>query len=144
MKGESLKIRNWILGCAGVASLGAVWIAAAGRKPAGSTPGEMPFRLGRVQAQDLQVNVREAGVVDPATKVDVKAAVSGRVVAIKAREGDRIRRGQVLAEVEPDVNQAQTLAKDYGAAGGAGLQCGIWPWAAWGNCGRTSCVPCAP
>jgi multidrug efflux pump subunit AcrA (membrane-fusion protein) len=53
----------------------------------------MPFRLGRVRAQDLQVSVREAGVVDPATKVDVKAAVSGRVrfVAPAAEVVEKVR-----------------------------------------------------
>jgi len=35
-----------------------------------------PFRVGKVQAEDLQVSVREVGVVDPLVKVDVKSAVS--------------------------------------------------------------------
>jgi RND family efflux transporter MFP subunit len=71
---------------------------------------ESPFRLGKVQAEDLQVSVREVGVVDPVIKVDVKSTVSGRVLALNVRDGDRVERGEVLAEVEPDVNQAQTLA----------------------------------
>lgn len=71
---------------------------------------ESPFRLGRVQAEDLQVSVREVGVVDPEIKVDVKSAVSGRVQSLRVREGDVVRTGQVLAEVEPDVNQAQSLS----------------------------------
>jgi HlyD family secretion protein len=71
---------------------------------------ESPFRLGRVQAEDLQVSVREVGVVDPEIKVDVKSAVSGRVESLRVREGDAVRTGQVLAEVEPDVNQAQSLS----------------------------------
>ena len=36
-----------------------------------------PFRLGKVQAEDLQVSVREVGVVDPETKVDVMAVSGG-------------------------------------------------------------------
>jgi HlyD family secretion protein len=71
---------------------------------------ESPFRLGKVQAEDLQVSVREVGVVDPEIKVDVKSAVSGRVQSLRVREGDVVRTGQVLAEVEPDVNQAQSLS----------------------------------
>jgi RND family efflux transporter MFP subunit len=71
---------------------------------------ELPFRLGKAQAEDLQVSVREVGVVDPEIKVDVKSAVSGRVLSLEAREGDVVRAGQVLAEIEPDVNQAQTLS----------------------------------
>jgi RND family efflux transporter MFP subunit len=69
-----------------------------------------PFRLGKVQAEDLQVSVREVGVVDPETKVDVKSAVSGRVVSLKVREGAVVKTGDVLAEVEPDVTQAQSLS----------------------------------
>ncbi len=71
---------------------------------------DSPFRLGSVQAEDLQVSVREVGVVDPEIKVDVKSAVSGRVQNLRVREGDVVRVGQVLAEVEPDVNQAQSLS----------------------------------
>jgi len=71
---------------------------------------DSPFRLGKVQAEDLQVSVREVGVVDPEIKVDVKSAVSGRVQGLRVREGDVVATGQVLAEVEPDVNQAQSLS----------------------------------
>lgn len=71
---------------------------------------ESPFRLGAAQTEDLQVSVREVGVVDPVDKVDVKSTVSGRVTALHVREGDLVRRGQVMAEVEPDVTQAQSLS----------------------------------
>ncbi|HJV21140.1 MAG TPA: efflux RND transporter periplasmic adaptor subunit [Holophagaceae bacterium] len=74
-----------------------------------------PFRLGKVQAEDLQVSVREVGVVDPLTKVDVKSTVSGRIVGLKVREGATVHAGEVLAEVEPDVNQAQTLSDVQGS-----------------------------
>jgi RND family efflux transporter MFP subunit len=63
-----------------------------------------------VQAEDLQVSVREVGVVDPVTKVDVKSPVSGRVLGLKVREGALVKVGDVLAEIEPDVNQAQSLS----------------------------------
>ncbi len=69
-----------------------------------------PFRLGKVQAEDLQVSVREVGVVDPVTKVDVKSAVSGRVLSLRVREGAVVKAGDMLAEIEPDVNQAQSLS----------------------------------
>ncbi|HEY7113104.1 MAG TPA: efflux RND transporter periplasmic adaptor subunit [Thermoanaerobaculia bacterium] len=69
-----------------------------------------PFRLGKVQAEDLQVSVREVGAVDPVTKVDVKSAVSGQVIALDVREGAVVAAGALLAEIEPDVNQAQSLS----------------------------------
>ena len=52
----------------------------------------------------------KVGVVDPVTKVDVKSPVSGRVVGLRVREGAVVRVGDVLAEIEPDVNQAQSLS----------------------------------
>jgi RND family efflux transporter MFP subunit len=81
------------------------------KKPEANTP----FRVGKVQTEDLQVSVREVGVVDPLIKVEVKSTVSGRVVGLKVREGAKVRSGEVLAEVEPDVNQAQTLSDVQGS-----------------------------
>ena len=99
-----------VLGIVGVAVLagGGAVFASRGKETIG--PDQLPFRLGKVQSEDLQVSVREVGVVDPETKVDVKSAVSGRVVTLKVREGALVRAGDVLAEVEPDVTQAQSLA----------------------------------
>ena len=108
-----MKKKKWVvlLVLAAVVA-GAAIIAAKGRdKKDIKDPAEnTPFRLGKVQAEDLQVSVREVGVVDPVTKVDVKSAVSGRVIALKIREGAVVKSGDVLAEIEPDVNQAQSLS----------------------------------
>ena len=102
--------KKWMIaGSAAVILVGSLVVARATTR---SQPEEQesPFRLGKVQAEDLQVSVREVGVVDPEVKVDVKSAVSGRVQGLRVREGDVVRTGQVLAEVEPDVNQAQSLS----------------------------------
>jgi RND family efflux transporter MFP subunit len=102
--------KRWIgTGIAAVVLLGGV---VAARSRGKNTPKEdsSPFRLGKAEADDLQVSVREVGVVDPETKVDVKSAVSGKVVSLKVREGAVVRVGDVLAEVEPDVTQAQSLS----------------------------------
>ena len=108
--------KRWIFGILALV-LGAGAVIAAVRSSKSAKPGgdELPFRLGKVQTEDLQVSVREVGAVDPVDKVDVKSAVSGRVTAIRVREGDAVKVGQVLAEVEPDVNQAQTLSDVQGA-----------------------------
>jgi RND family efflux transporter MFP subunit len=104
------KKKRWIvLGILGVIVAGGAIVAMRGKdKPKGDA--ELPFRLGKVQAEDLQVSVREVGVVDPVTKVDVKSPVSGRVVGLRVREGAVVKMSDVLAEIEPDVNQAQSLS----------------------------------
>jgi HlyD family secretion protein len=68
-------------------------------------------RLGKAEVADVQVRVAEVGSVEPLVKVDVKSALSGKVAELLVREGDAVRRGQVLARVEPDVNQARDLAQ---------------------------------
>lgn len=105
------KKMKWSLFAAGFVMLaggGVVFASRSKDSPNGTE--DLPFRLGKVQAEDLQVSVREVGVVEPETKVDVKSVVSGRVVAMKVRDGAVVKAGEVLAEVEPDVTQAQSLS----------------------------------
>lgn len=73
-------------------------------------PPESPVKTGKVEVADIQVKVTEVGTVEPEVKVEVKSAISGKVVEIIHRDGDVVRRGTVLARVEPDLTQAQALA----------------------------------
>jgi len=110
-----MKKRWWILGGAGVLVVGALLITAkGGDKSKGSEP-DLPFRTGKVQCENLQVSVREVGVVDPYVKVDVKSTVSGKIVKLHVREGATVQAGAMMAEVEPDVNQAQSLSDVQGS-----------------------------
>ncbi len=69
------------------------------------------IKTAKAEVGDVQVRVTEVGSVEPDVKVDVKSVLSGKVVELLVREGDRVKRGQVLARVEPDVNQARDLAQ---------------------------------
>jgi len=72
---------------------------------------KLPVKVGKAETADVQVKVTEVGNVQPEVKVDVKSAVSGKIIAILHRDGDIVRRGDVLARVEPDLAQAQSLAE---------------------------------
>jgi len=109
-----MKKRWWIVSASSVLVVAVLLAAGKGGKPTKGDEGT-PFRLGKVQQEDLQISVREVGAVDPVTKVDVKSTVSGKIVGLKVREGAVVRAGEVLAEVEPDVNQAQTLSDVKGS-----------------------------
>lgn len=89
-----------------------VVIAFVAMKAKGNTPKEpkLPAKVGKAELADIQVKVTEVGNVQPEVKVDVKSAVSGKVIAIAHRDGDQVKSGDVLARVEPDLNQAQSLA----------------------------------
>jgi HlyD family secretion protein len=116
--------KKWLI--TGIAVVIVVGGFIAARANTNSKPKEQepPFRLGKVQNEDLQVSVREVGVVDPEIKVEVKSAVSGRVSELRVREGDLVAKGDVLAEVEPDVNQAQSLSDVRAAVSQAELRLG--------------------
>ena len=82
----------------------------------------LPVKVGKAEVGDVQVKVTEVGTVEPEVKVDVKSALSGKVVAIYHRDGDVVKRGTVLARVEPDLNQAQSLAETKNQLAAAEIQ----------------------
>lgn len=58
-------------------------------------------RLETVQRRDLVASVTASGQVQPRTKVDLSAEITGRVVRLAVREGDRVNKGQILLEIDP-------------------------------------------
>jgi HlyD family secretion protein len=98
---------TWALGL-GVLVVGAT-VAMATRSRGGEAKQD-GTPTAKVAKADVQVEVLEVGTVEPGVKVDVKSALSGKVVELLVREGDVVKKGQVLASIEPDVNQAQQLA----------------------------------
>jgi len=68
-------------------------------------------RTGKVETSDIQVKVTEVGNAEPEVKVDVKSPVSGKIVELMVRDGDVVQKGQMLARVEPDLAQAQSLSQ---------------------------------
>lgn len=102
------KRRLIVVAAIAVAGVGVTFaLAARSKTPAGEANGVPVFTA---EHADVQVEVLDVGTVEPAVRVDVKSVLSGKVVELPIREGDVVRRGQVLALIEPDVNQAQTLA----------------------------------
>jgi len=99
--------RWWIVG--GVLVLGGgLWAA---RPKAPETDEKDKVKTAKAETGSVQVRVTEVGSVEPQVKVDVKSVLSGKVVELLVREGDRVKRGEVLARVEPDVNQARDLSQ---------------------------------
>ena len=109
-KSNGKRVRRWLW--IGALALAVVGIGYAFARPKGK-PGEEKDKVKTAKAEvaDVQVRVTEVGSVEPDVKVDVKSVLSGKVVELLVREGDRVKRGQVLARVEPDVNQARDLVQ---------------------------------
>ncbi len=94
------------------AGIAVVVLGALAARPKGPAADDKPkVKVGKAEVADVQVRITEVGSVEPLVKVDVKSVLSGKVVELLVREGDRVKRGQTLARVEPDVNQARDLAQ---------------------------------
>jgi len=55
-------------------------------------------------------SIEITGEIQPQVTVQIKSRVSGKIVRFYADESDYIKTGQIIADIEPDYNQASTLA----------------------------------
>jgi len=52
-------------------------------------------------------SVSASGKIQPETEVKISSEVSGEIIALYVKEGDSVTRGQLLAEINPDLLQSQ-------------------------------------
>ena len=96
---KSLRCRNFALAALCAAGLAA---AACGGRAAGPPPKEsVPVTVGTAARQDVPVEVRAIGHVDPLTSVAVKARVAGEVIKVGFKEGQDVRKGDLLFQIDP-------------------------------------------
>jgi len=63
-------------------------------------------RQEKVQKRDLVASVTASGQVEPRVKVDVASDVSGRIVRLAVKEGDLVKKGQFLLQIDPSTYEA--------------------------------------
>src|SRR5205823_3315901 len=66
-----------------------------------------PTKLAKVEKGDLAKSVVATGKVTPITKVEVKSKASGIVKKLLVDAGDRVKKGQLLAQLDKDEITAQ-------------------------------------
>jgi len=66
-----------------------------------------PSKLAKVEKGDLAKSVVATGKVTPITKVEVKSKASGIVKRLYVEYGDKVKKGQLLAQLDKDEIQAQ-------------------------------------
>ncbi|MDT4804032.1 Macrolide export protein MacA [compost metagenome] len=64
----------------------------------------------RVTRGDVETTVSAIGTVKPRNQVEVGARVSGQIDRLHVRVGDRVEKGQLLAEIDPRIPQATVNA----------------------------------
>lgn len=85
-------ITYWIIGIIIVAGAsGAVWFWYA------RTPETPPYQEACVERGDLETFVLTTGMAQPQNRLEIKPPVAGRIEDGLVREGDKVRKGQILA-----------------------------------------------
>jgi len=95
---------------------------ACSKEEAKRSPPSVPVRVATAALIDAPLTVTASGVVEPVQTVNVEAQSSGTVVEVAFRQGDYVRKGQVLFRLDPrplqgTVDQARAvLARDVAQA----------------------------
>ncbi len=73
-------------------------------------------RTEAVEARDLVASVTASGQIQPRTKVDVSADVTGKIVRLSVKEGDLVKKGQFLLQIDPEQVTAALQRSEAGLA----------------------------
>jgi len=107
-----------------VVIVGLVVVSAGARRDRGQE-----VRFEKVGRRDLVAAVTASGKIQPKKKVDVSADITGRITKIAVREGDFVKQGQFLIQIDPTVYEANlqqataTMASSQAAAVQAKANC---------------------
>src|SRR6059036_2588187 len=113
--------RSKVLVAAGAVALivGIVAISAGARRDRGQE-----VRFETAARRDLVAAVTASGKIQPKKKVDVSADITGRITKIAVREGDLVKQGQFLIQIDPTIYEAnlQQAAATMASAQAAAVQ----------------------
>ena len=92
-----------ILLCAGAATLLGVLASCRNTAPA------PPYEAVPVARRDIVVSATASGVIQPILTLSVKSKASGEIIAMPVQTGDEVKKGQLLARVDPRIPQNNLL-----------------------------------
>jgi HlyD family secretion protein len=75
---------------------------------------KVPVQTQKAERRDLVSKVSASGEVKPKRFVNISANVSGRIVLLLVKEGESVRRGQVLAKIDSARIEAGTRQSEAG------------------------------
>src|SRR4051812_20013496 len=105
----SRRSKAWLLVAIAVVLGGGIVAFRINQKKHAATEG----KLEQVSRRDLVSSVTASGKVQAKTSVDISADITGRIIDIAVREGDLVKRGQFLLQIDPAQYQA-AVARSQG------------------------------
>jgi HlyD family secretion protein len=73
-------------------------------------------RIETVSTQDLVASVTASGQVIPRTKVDLSSDITGKITRLSVKDGDMVREGQFLLQIDPQQYEAQVQRNEAALA----------------------------
>ena len=93
------------------------WQQQAGARPASAEPakakgkrgegGAISVRVARATTKPMPILIEAVGSVEPEQSVQVRAQVNGVLQSVSFKEGDKVKAGQQLMQIDPRTYQAQ-------------------------------------
>lgn len=101
-------ISKWAIGC-GLVSVVCVSLVVVSAQNA-LKPKPKPLRSETVQMGDVEIKVIETGSIEPLSKLEVKSKAGGRISRLMVDAGTMVRKGQVIATIDPQEINSQVEA----------------------------------
>lgn len=101
--------RKWIVATVAVVGVGAVaafFVARRGPKP-------VEVQTAAVERADLQAKVSANGKVQATKKVDISATIPGQITQLAVREGDPVKKGQFLLQIDAVNPRAAARSSEF-------------------------------
>ncbi len=105
--------------------LAALLSACAEKKPQARGPVAVPVTVAKAVQKEVPLQITAIGAVEPPTSVQIKSMVSGEITSVRFKEGQDVKKGELLftidrRQIEADLGRAEaTLAKDIATAANA-------------------------
>lgn len=105
----SLKRKKWVvIALAAICIFLALWWL----KNIFSSSSETKYMTAAVRKGDIEVSVLTTGIVKPHRLVAVGARATGRIISMKVKPGDKVKEGDLLAEVDPTTQKNDLKSRE--------------------------------
>jgi multidrug efflux system membrane fusion protein len=89
--------------------------ATAADQPAAKAPPPVSVSVARVQERDVPLYLAGVGTVTANASVVVKTRIDGQLEKVGFEEGQEVKKGQLLAQIDPRALQAQLAQAERNA-----------------------------
>ncbi len=76
-------------------------------------PKPTEVQIAKIGREDLQAKVSANGNIQAQRKVDISATIAGQITRLAVEEGDRVRKGQFLLQIDATNPRAATRSNEY-------------------------------